>query len=302
MTDGLQTHDRAADLVLARLHLRLGSLALARAELETLAGRDGLDDDGLVDLAEARWRTGDLDGAGEAAVAALRDEDGPLLALVVAAEAAAARGRPSESRRLAERALAATTGSIDAIFAGMPRASVWPPDAAAPPPAATTMFGPPHGPPADDRDPAAGTSERAEASDAALAAVAADDPASIELWADGALDDATVTTEPEPGPPDAGAELPFGDEELERGRAALAAGDLDRAALHLSLVLRLTPALAPIVVEIVEARSESGLALVRGDAYRLVGRESDAFRAYADVTIPDPDPDPDPDPPTGDPT
>src|SRR6476661_3109975 len=64
--DGIAT--RHPDLVLARLHLRLGSLALARAELETLAGQDALDEDGLVDLAEARWRTGDIAGAGEAAV------------------------------------------------------------------------------------------------------------------------------------------------------------------------------------------------------------------------------------------
>ena len=61
----------AADLVLARLHLRLGSLGLARAELETMAGRNGLDDEGIRDLAEARWRTGDLPGAGEAAAAYL---------------------------------------------------------------------------------------------------------------------------------------------------------------------------------------------------------------------------------------
>ena len=52
--DGIAT--RHPDLVLARLHLRLGSLALARAELETLAGQDALDGEGLVDLAEARWR------------------------------------------------------------------------------------------------------------------------------------------------------------------------------------------------------------------------------------------------------
>ena len=134
---------RGSDLALARLHLRLGSLALARAELETLAGRDALDQDGLVDLAEARWRTGDIAGAGEAAVAALDDEDGPLLALVVAAEAAAARGRPTEARRLADRAMEVANGSIDALFAGMPRAGVWPPDAAAPPPSPTTMFDPP---------------------------------------------------------------------------------------------------------------------------------------------------------------
>ena len=134
---------RGSDLALARLHLRLGSLALARAELETLAGRDALDQDGLVDLAEARWRTGDIAGAGEAAVAALDDEDGPLLALVVAAEAAAARGRPTEARRFADRAMEVANGSIDALFAGMPRAGVWPPDAAAPPPSPTTMFDPP---------------------------------------------------------------------------------------------------------------------------------------------------------------
>ncbi|MBA2299459.1 MAG: hypothetical protein H0W22_01665, partial [Chloroflexi bacterium] len=129
---GVATRD--PDLILARLHLRLGSLALARAELETLAGRDALDEIGLLDLAEARWRTGDITGAGEAAAAALHEEDGPLLALVVAAEAAAARGRPTESRRLADKAMAMAGGSIDALFAGMPRAAVWPPDVAAPPP------------------------------------------------------------------------------------------------------------------------------------------------------------------------
>ena len=89
---------------LAHLHLRLGSLALARAELETLAGRDALDDTGLVDLAEARWRTGDVAGAGEAAAVILGDgDDGPLVALVVAAEAALLRGRPSEARRMPRR-------------------------------------------------------------------------------------------------------------------------------------------------------------------------------------------------------
>ena len=45
--------------------------------------------DGLVDLAEARWRTGDHRRApAKPPMAALDDEDGPLLALVVAAEAA----------------------------------------------------------------------------------------------------------------------------------------------------------------------------------------------------------------------
>src|SRR6187200_2771193 len=131
---------RSAELVLAHAHLRLGSLALARTELETLAGMGKLDTTGLIDLAEVRWRTGDLAGAGEAAAVALRgDEDHPV-ALLIAAEAAASLGRPSESRRLAARAMASATGSIDAIFAGMPRSAAWPPDADEPPPTAPTLF------------------------------------------------------------------------------------------------------------------------------------------------------------------
>ena len=126
--------------MLAHAHLRLGSLALARTELETLAGLGRLDTPGLVDLAEVRWRTGDLAGAGEAAAVALRGDEEHPVALLIAAEAAAALGRPSESRRLAARAMANATGSIDAIFAGMPRSAAWPPDADEPPPTAPTLF------------------------------------------------------------------------------------------------------------------------------------------------------------------
>src|SRR4029079_16431916 len=135
---------RSPDLVLARLHLRLGSLSLARAELETLAGKDMLDAEGVVDLAEVRWRTGDIVGAGEAAALVIDDDEGPVLALIVAAEAAAARGRPSEARRLAAKVLAISDGLIDAIFAGLPRAARGPPDPAAPAPSPTTMFDSPH--------------------------------------------------------------------------------------------------------------------------------------------------------------
>ena len=115
---------RTTELVLAHMHLRLGSLELARVELETLAGLGGLDPQGLVDLAEVRWRTGDLLGAGEAAAAALRVDGSDPTALVVAAEAASAIGRPGEARRLATRAMAAAPGAIDQIFAGMPRSGV----------------------------------------------------------------------------------------------------------------------------------------------------------------------------------
>ena len=113
LTRPATTPGRTVELVLAHAHLRLGSLALARTELETLAGLGRLDTMGLVDLAEVRWRTGDLAGAGEAAAVALRGDEEHPVALLIAAVAAAALGRPSESRRLAARAMAHATGSID---------------------------------------------------------------------------------------------------------------------------------------------------------------------------------------------
>ena len=268
---------RDADLVLAGVHLRLGSLALARAELETLAGRDALDPPGILDLAEARWRTGDTEGAGEAAALVLEDEDGPLVALIVAAEAAAARGRPTEARRLAAKALAAANGSIDRIFAGMPRSPAWPPDPASPPPAPTTMFDPAPGSAAarggrrqqPRRGPAAVAPPAEPAPDQGVQVAAVGDE-TIGLWGDET--DA-------PGPAD--ASLPSASEALERGRAAMENGDLLEASIQLALVLRLSSPLAPAVLDIVADRAEPELAFVRGEAYRLVGRELDARRAYA---------------------
>jgi hypothetical protein len=113
-----------------------------------------------------------------------------------------------------------------------------------------------------------------------------------------------VETTDEPDPAD----------ELDRGRADLDAGDVGRAAVRFGLVLRLSPSMAPAVLDHVAGRPEPGLAIVRGDAYRLVGREIDARRAFgeaarglADATSPIPDPDPEPPvpddhPPEGDPT
>jgi tetratricopeptide (TPR) repeat protein len=287
---------RGPDLALARLHLRLGSMALARAELETLAGRDALDQDGLIDLAEARWRTGDIAGAGEAAAAALDDEDGPLLALVVAAEAAAARGRPTEARRLADRAMEVAGGSIDVLFAGMPRAGVWPPDAAAPPPSPTTMFDPPrrsssvvHRHPRPHEEVSAATAIHAAAGAPPARPGDEADAATLGLWEATAAShhaDLTpgVTTGTEAdGLTDGASDLPVGDTELGLGRAALEAGDPDEAAVRLGLVLRVAPVLAPAVLDLIEGRTERGLALVRGDAYRLVGREIEARRAFTEA-------------------
>ena len=75
--------------------------------------------------------------------------------------------------------------------------------------------------------------------------------------------------------------LPSATEALDRGAAALESGDLDGAAIQLALVLRLSSPLAPAVLDLIGDRPEPALAFVRGDAFRLVGREIDARRAYA---------------------
>jgi hypothetical protein len=278
------TTQRSPDLVLARLHLRLGSLSLARAELETLAGKDMLDAEGVVDLAEARWRTGDITGAGEAAALVIDDDEGPVLALVVAAEAAAARGRPSEARRLATKALAASDGSIDAIFAGMPRSPAWPPDPAAPPPSPTTMFDSPH-----PGRGSAGRPPRSAGSTAAASMLVPQDPWTQQGDPGAGLWDEDLAAAAEAEAESAAAvdaSLPSGDEALETGRQMLESGDTAGAALQLALVLRITPALAPAVIDLIADQQDPGLAFVRGDAYRLVGRELDARRAYADAARP----------------
>ncbi len=287
--DTTASTQRAHDLVLARVHLRLGSLSLARAELETLAGRDMLDAEGVVDLAEVRWRTGDIAGAGEAAAVVLDDDDGPVLALIVAAEAAAARGRPTEARRLAAKALAATNGSIDAIFAGMPRSPAWPPDPAAPPPAPTTMFDSPR---AESGRATQSSRRRTAREPAAPPPQDPEDDGEIGLWDEGLAAEAEAAAEAQA---EVDASLPTGQEALEDGRAALEAGNVVDAALQLALVLRVAPVLAPAVLDLVGDRHDAGLAFVRGDAYRLVGRELDARRAYADAARPDEPP------PQGDP-
>lgn len=245
--------ERDIDLVVARLHLRLGSLQLARAELEEMAGKGILDDEGLIDLAEARWRTGDLAGAGEAADVAIGAGNEAVVALVIAAEATAAAGRPAEARRLASRALEMADLSVTDVFAGMPRSSIWPIEPGTPT-VAEPLFA-------------------AEGS-AAAATTGAAVSHSPGLW-----DDATAEVD-----------LPDPAEALEAGRAALTDGRIAAGALQLSLVLRLAPALAPAVLEMLATFDAPELALVKGDAYRLVGHERDARLAFADAAASIPKP------------
>jgi hypothetical protein len=253
--------ERPLDLVLARLHLRLGSLGLARAELEGMAGSGTLDDDGLVDLAEVRWRTGDLPGAGEAAAVALAAGNSAVIAYVIAAEATAAAGRPGEARRLASRALELSDMSVVEVFAGMPRSSVWPAE-----PTGMAVMEPLFALEGGPRVEPLSRSARAGFG--------------AGLW-----DDAAEPLE----------ELPEPGQALEAGRAALAAGDDATAALHLGLALRLAPALAPIVLQVLESHDGPALALVRGDAHRIVGHEHDARLAFARVAAAIPGGGPSPD-------
>src|SRR4051794_17716111 len=249
---------RRVDLALARAHLRLGSLALARTELETLAGLGLLDAPGLVDLAEVRWRTGDLTGAGEAAVVALDAGADDPVALVIAAEAASADGRPSEARRLATLAMSRLRGRIDRVFAGMPRSAVWPPDAAEPPPTAGTLF---HRDTDDDSSVAA--LRRATAKAAATTAAAGSAAATATASAKDGANGTTVAGESAAGPLTLGfwdgdsgvpptGEMPDPDEAFHAGRGALVAGAVEEAAFRFSLALRFAPALAPAVLEAVD--------------------------------------------------
>jgi hypothetical protein len=256
---------RTIELVLAHMHLKLASLDLARVELETLAGLGALDTQGLIDLAEVRWRTGDLLGAGEAAAAALRADVSDPIALIVAAEAASAIGRPSEARRLATRAAAAAHGTIDDIFAGMPRSSVWAADANEPLPTAPTLFD--RGP---EPPPSAGPPRPVEpVAPPAPVAKAPSGPRNLGFWDGDEVEDDDTAAQPDPA------------QEFESGRLALVAGSFDVAALRFSLALRLAPALAPAVLEATEGARAPSLSVVRGDAYRLAGHESEARQAYA---------------------
>jgi len=255
--------DPPVDRRLARLHLRVGQLSLARAELEALAGSGELDEEGLLALAEARWRTGDLAGAGEAAIAYLDGGGEGAVGLVIAAESVVAVGRPGEARRLAQRALERGDLPLDRLFAGMPRSSIWPADPAEPGRHGTLLEG-------DAARSDRGRSDRAApARDARAAAPegTSETPAGPGFW----------DAESEAG------DLPNPAVELNSGRTALGRDELTTAAVHFALVIRAAPELAPAVLEATNAAE--GIApeieLVRGDSFRLVGHELDARHAYS---------------------
>jgi hypothetical protein len=234
--------DRPTDLRLSRVHLRLGSLELARAELEAAAGAGGLDGPALLDLAEVRWRTGDVAGAGVAASAYRATGGDALLALVVETEAAAAAGHLSEARRLAAEAVGRAGVSLDGVFAGLPRSTVWPLDPGERPVPVGTLFGAVGssgvgGPGSAEAD--AGGTEKVDA-EAVPSAGNATVPglweplaaADAEAMADAAAVDATAGTT----------------DGLADARSALEQGDDAGAAAALAELLRRRPDLAAAVL------------------------------------------------------
>ena len=270
------TSDRDPDLILARAHLRLGSLGLARAELETLAGRDRLDDNGIRDLAEARWRTGDTAGAGEAAAAFLEAVPDDVVALVIAAEAQADLGRPAEARRLAGLALEYANGSLDPVFAGMKRSSIWPVDPG-------TTVGP-VGLLFDDLHPEPilpGTGLDRRAGDRRLSAAEPLPHAPLDPALPSEIEGAQRLWDDDPDDDVFGGAGGFDAERLfHRARAALDDGQAATAATGLILALRSSPELAPAVLDLLSGRAEPILVLVRGDAKRIVGREAESMRDH----------------------
>ena len=65
------------------------------------------------------------------------------------------------------------------------------------------------------------------------------------------------------------------------GQAALGAGDTAQAAVRLSVAMRLEPGYARDVLAAVGGQKvDPALALVAGDALRLLGRESEALAAF----------------------
>jgi len=270
-----QVVEREPDLILARAHLRLGALGLARAELETLAGQDRLDDEGIRDLAEARWRTGDTTGAGEAASTYLDVVPDDILALVISAEAQLDLGLTAEARRLAGQALQRADGSLDPVFAGMRRGSIWPVEGGGVVGPVGLLFDDLHPEPirsAPGLDRRAG--DHATSARAAHAPLDPGIPVEIEgaqsLWAEEAAGDSGG------GAAGVDAETLF-----HRARMALDRGDIATAATGLILALRASPSLAPAILDLLSGRAEPILVLVRGDAQRVVGREAESLRDHA---------------------
>lgn len=290
------TEERSVEGRLARLHLRGGLVALARAELETMAGQGTLDGPALADLAEARWRSGDLLGAGEAAQAHIARGGDELMALVVAAEALTAQARTVEARRIAARVVERTAGDLEPLFAGQPRALVWPRDGVA---GSTTEEGG-RAAVAIDAGPAPELTAIAPAGSEGAPSAEVE---SLDSRAQSSREPTVATPERAVPPPaaladvDSGWQPPSSGERAQRAVAreleaiewSVEHGHFDSLPGRLAIVLQTDPSQASRVLELTETAVEliggggelaTELLLVSGDAYQALGRKEDAAAAY----------------------
>lgn len=275
--------ERSADARLARVHLRGGLLSLARATLEGMAGSGALDRDAMADLAEVRWRSGDLEGAAEAARAHQASGGSEPLAALIIAEDMVRSGREADANPIAGGLYERVGGAVDVLFAREPRSGIWPP--------------------ADEGWMAAGAaepghwgllvggSEVAGPSDTTWQLSPIVQPASSATTPVIAPAGRGAVGHPS-GATSTGAVLMSGraaGQELETVDRAMAAGDIAAATARLAVLLRLDPALAPIILSSADraaaavpagSRDLSAIHLVRGDAYRSLGRDNEAAAAY----------------------
>lgn len=245
-----------------------------------MAGAGTLDGDAMADLAEVRWRSGDLEGAAEAARAHQASGGKEPLAALIIAEDMAASGRDVDANPIAGSLYERVGGAVDVLFAQEPRSDIWPPadegwmvaGAAGPGHWGLLVGG------SEVADPSGRTWQ--------LSPLAPPVPAGTSALAGrgavGQPGGAASTGEAVMGGRIAGDEL----EVVDR---ALAAGDISAATTRLAVLLRLDPALAPIILSSADRAAAAvpagspdlpAIHLVRGDAYRSLGREVEAAAAY----------------------
>jgi hypothetical protein len=193
-----------------------------------------------------------------------------------------ASARPEDARAHIAALGSLPDGELAALFAGMPQLAFWSPagshDADAPVESS--------GAGATPQGAAARTSGAVRDGQPALQAPG--------LWGESGPEPAA----PEPAPaasargapgrrrPGAAPAARFPDpaEAVARARDELRIGDPERVAAglaRLALVLRLDPAMAVTVLETLGRRPEPAAEVIRGDAYRILGRSLEAEAAYA---------------------
>ena len=277
---------RSADARLARVHLRGGLLTLARAALEQMAGAGTLDRDAMADLAEVRWRSGDLIGAADAARAhQASGGDEPLTVLIIA-EDLAHRGEDSDAQELIEGVYDRVGGAVDLLFAMEPRSSLWPTaddgwmiaDAEAPGRWGLLVGGSEVADPSADEWANAALIRPVPMAMAGVAGAPAPEGRGGLTHPGGAASTSAMMMSGR-----------LAGEELETVGRALAAGDTAAASRRLAVLLRLDPALAPVILSEADRAAAatrpgsaelSAIHLVRGDAYRTLGRDIEAAAAY----------------------